>query len=882
VRKYVLSFCLLLAAATVMGQHKSVVNLIRSKSSTGIKLNGKDVVKVYEGTFKQDFSTLTSDSAYFYPAENAFDAFGHVDINQGDTLHIYSDKLNYNGNTKVAILTDNVRLVDKDATLTTNHLTYNTATRIGTYTDGGKLVNKDNTLLSKNGYYFAFSRDSYFRYNVSLTTPDALVKTDTMRYNTKSRISYFYGPTNIYSTKNEKDRDTLYTENGTYATVTEQAAFGKNNLYHSGTKSLKGDSLFYDKKIGYGRAVGHVVFDDKEQKTTIRGNLGTYFKKEERTIVTEDPYVIMVTETKDSTKTDSAAKADSIAKTAPANKKGTINMAQLIKKTIPGKTDSVSAPPNTMPLKDIPVEQKNAAPVKTDSLTALQKSILSKAITAKSDSTDIKTEIKNVVTRLKTDTTIKKPPVKSNKAAAKPVVKNKPTAATKTGAAAKPAVGNKLPQKITGAKDTSKMKTDSIYMSADSIETQIMTYKDLKIYYEKQRLAHLIDTGAKAKKVKVKDSKFLTGHQVGVSIDTSYRQRYFFGKPKPVVIKKKPLSKKQLELDSLNKKQLADSILKAKLAEPNDTTRIRIIIAHHHFKLFKSDLQSKADSMFYSNADSTIRCFVNPIMWTQGSQLSGDTIYLQMKHKKLDNMSMFPHAFIVNIEKDDSLHFNQLGGKRMRGWFKDDKLSRMLMEGNAESIYFARDSGKMTISGMQRSLSSKIRADFKDNKVTNMGFYTKPENRYGPLDKFKEDDKLLKGFIWKPKERPVSKESIIPSYHKKKVSAKKPPAKPGADKTPSKKSPGGKVVKDSTLKVVPGKLPGLKTAKDSLRKDSISGKQPVLKPLIKAAKDSTKKDSVGKAPVLKPLIKTAKDSTSKIPVIKPPAVKAAKDSTKVD
>ena len=68
---------------------------------------------MYDGTFKQDYSTLSSDSAYFYPQDNAFDAFGHVWINQGDTLNIYSDKLNYNGNTKVAILTDNVKMIDK-------------------------------------------------------------------------------------------------------------------------------------------------------------------------------------------------------------------------------------------------------------------------------------------------------------------------------------------------------------------------------------------------------------------------------------------------------------------------------------------------------------------------------------------------------------------------------------------------------------------------------------------------------------------------------------------------------------------------------------------------------------------------------------------------
>ena len=137
-------------------------------------------------------------------------------------------------------------------------------------------------------------------------------------------------------------------------------------------------------------------------------------------------------------------------------------------------------------------------------------------------------------------------------------------------------------------------------------------------------------------------------------------------------------------------------------------------------------------------------------------------------------MTMFPNAFIVNIEKTDSVHFNQLGGKRMWGYFKDDKLNLDdLFRAMPESIYFARDSGKMTISGIQRSLSTRITADFKDNKVTNMGFYNKPENRYGPEKKFTADDKLLKAFIWKPKDRPVSKESIIPSFSKLKADADK-------------------------------------------------------------------------------------------------------------
>ncbi len=94
-----------------MAQKKSVINLIKSESIQGVKVNGVDMLKVYKGTFQQDNSTLRSDSAYFHQAENTFDAYGHVLITQGDTLHIYSDKLNYNGNTKIAILTDNVRMV---------------------------------------------------------------------------------------------------------------------------------------------------------------------------------------------------------------------------------------------------------------------------------------------------------------------------------------------------------------------------------------------------------------------------------------------------------------------------------------------------------------------------------------------------------------------------------------------------------------------------------------------------------------------------------------------------------------------------------------------------------------------------------------------------
>jgi lipopolysaccharide export system protein LptA len=830
--KYVLSIFLVLLTFAVMAQKaqkKSVVILVRSDRSETIKLNGEDVIKVFQGTFKQDYSIMRSDSAYFYPKRNGFDAFGHVNITQGDTLNIYSDKLNYNGNTKVAILTDNVRMIDKDAVLTTNYLTYNTATRIGTYTGGGKLVNKENVLTSKNGYYFARSRDAYFRYNVDLVTPDALIKTDTLRYSTATRISYFYGPTNIYDTKDKKD--TLYTENGLYNTVTEQAFFGKKNLYKQGTKHMKGDSLFYDKIKGYGRAVKHVVFTDTEQKITMKGDLATYYKADEKTIVTKDPYVIIVTEEKDTTaKADTTLKADSVVKGKTA--KATNAAAKAASVNLP-TVGSISGTSLSMPqlktlTKDTVIKVPPAVTKGAKSLSMPQLKTLAK------------------------DT----------------VIKLKPPAGTM------PVKSLAMPQLKTPVKDTvdkskpakEKVKKDSVYISADTLETQIMTFKNYKIMLENVRLASIRDTTIKVKKptVNAKPSKLLTATYPKFRVDSTMFHRDIFGRPKAVAAKAKAAQKKS-EPDPADNEPEIRPYKKVVLS---DTARVRIVIAHHNAKLFKSDLQAKADSMFYSYSDSTIRCYVEPIIWTQGSQLSGDTVYMQMRNKKLDNMDMFPSALIVNIEKKDSIHFNQIAGKRMKGYFKNDKLDRMYVTGNAESIYFIRDSLK--VKEMQRSLSSRMRVRFKNNSAQNVTFLIQPDHKYAGLNKFTEDERILKNFMWKPKERPISKESILPSYGRKhnpprpKTKANK---KPAVNPSPTDKD---EMAGDSTGNQSSREIP-LTTGDDStsvkptqvIKKDSAGVK--AAPSVIKPKKDAT--DVKNSSPV----IQTKRDSiTDKaLPVNKP-------------
>ncbi len=837
-----------------MCQKKSKVNLISSTRSEGVKINGVDVIKVYNGVWSQDASRMRSDSAYFYQSQNAFDAFGHVNINQGDTLNIYSDKLNYNGNTKTAILTDNVKMIDKDATLTTNFFTYNTATKIGTYTNGGKLVSKTNTLTSKNGYYFAGSHDAYFRYNVVSTTNDAVINTDTMRYNSQTRINYFYGPTTIYGAK---DKDTLLTDNGTYDTKTEIALFNKNNLYKQGTKSLVGDTLYYDRLKGYGRAVKHVTFNDNEQKVTIKGGLGTYFKKNDLAIVTRDPYVIMVTEDKDTTKTDTAHKpAPALVKKGKGNEKKPATTAK-VKPPIKGQAGQTNLIDSanrklTMPVIDSfskSTRLKNAAaaqglkmPVIDSFSKKLPKNMnvdsAGKILSAQSKKLDKQTQAKI-------------------KAAAKGLQKGKLDT-------------NEIlsPNKPISLKDTSKIKRDSVYMSADTIETRILTVKELDSIQLEERLSHFRDTSKNAVKhiVYKKSPKELTLTAPKFPKDTTYWHQDYFGKPKPVAAK----PKKDILVAKTKKNVKIDSTFLDRKVPLKDTARVRILMAFHSGKIFKSDLQAVADSIFYSNSDSTIRCYTKPMVWTQGSQLSGDTINLILKNKKLDKMDMFPNAFIVNVEKEDSLHFNQVGGKKMRGFFKDSKLRRVIIDGNVESIYFVRDSTTHQITDMNHSVTSRMRLLLKNNEVTDLAYLTKDDHSYTPINKVKEDEKILKGFIWKPKDRPVSKESVLPSYNRKPDTTKKvkPPVageprakKMYTGKNGSKAPTDVKAAADSTIK----KLPGIAAGKDTTN---------ALKnlPGVKGKPDST-----SKAPALKPGSSVKKDSIQ--PPKLPPPSPAKKDTT---
>ncbi|WP_175636137.1 OstA-like protein [Pedobacter ghigonis] len=780
---------LLISPLFLFGQQPaSKIKIVSFTKVTGDRKN--NVTYLRNPVFQQDNATLSCDSAVFYSERNYFEAYKNVHINQLPT-DIYSDQLEYDGNKKHAHLTGNVKMIDPTSILTTNILDYNTQSKIGTYTSGGKIVNKDVTVTSKNGYYFSegYSQegnDAYFRYDVVATTPQVKITSDTLRYNTKTKWTYFYGPTNIKG----KD-DNLYTENGAYNTMTEDAFFGKNNLYTQGTRSLKGDSLYYYGKKGIGKAVKNIVFSDTKDKMKMFGDLGYYYKVDQRTLVTRNAYLGIGTE--DSIMVKNKKRPDSLWMGAD-----TLETQMVLQKTL-----------KLIPKISIKADNQVG---EDDEEGAAKKGTGEAKYKPESEPAQKEDRSKRNLRNNKADKKKKgKGDIDTTNATELLKDKNIDSLKSKVDSA-----GKALPTLLTD----SLKKNNILKAKADSIIKKLPAIK----------------TDSIQKKITAKADALVKNTTKG-QIDS--------------------LSKKALKpgvKDSLTKAigNLKPGALKNDTAKfnPADTVQARIIKAYHGVKVYKTNIQAKTDSLFYTSADSTLRCYSNPIIWSEGSQQVGDTIYVQFKNKKLNNLKAFRNAFLVNTPKD-SLRFNQIKGRLMTGFFHDGKLKTLYVDGNAESIYYTQDDSTKVYKEMNQTLSSRIKFIFKskENAIEDIVYIKGVEGALNPENEIAKDH-VLKGFSWKPTERPKSKKDAVGSAGKPKAKIK--PKATG--KTPPGKAPvntKGVTVAGKTTKTPIVAQPKTTVVKDSLNLDKkLQATKPAdtanfgIKPIL-PKKDSTqvKKDT---------------------------------------
>lgn len=691
------------------GADNSPMRLVSSSSSRFIN---QKILRSYNAVYEHKGSTLAADSGDLYKDDignEFFEAHGNIVITQPSGTVIQGTHLHYDASSQHAVLTKNVKMVDDQSTLTTNYLTYNLRSQQGTYTGGGRIVGQGDTITSQRAYYFENTKDAYFNNKVVVRNESTIIYTDSMQYNTMYRDAFFFGPTTINGRKGEK----LYTEKGTYNTAFGVAKFNKNNLYTEGSRFLKGDSLFYDRDKGIGEAFRNVLFVDTLDKFYASGEYGKYLESDQSILMTDKPLIKYVVRTDSTDNSQDSVQVD------------TVNRENLSRRELRRleKAEEKEREKIEEAEKEKQEELKNAAikPVETDSIAP--------------------------------------PPVRQ----------------------------------------TSKI--DTAYMTADTLFSKVIFVRDYKpldlkldrdggqledtteVDYGDIDQVDLFETGdstevgnvgtkelTKVGPVKKEPAVIKQGEKKPANKPAA--------KPKPVdaatiqatskadsVLRRNAVMPTGQEQDSLMRKalqsaQTADTLLKDSTEIYADTARTRIVKAYYNVRVFKSDLQAVADSVYYGMVDSMFRFMGSPMIWSEGSQINADTIYMQIKNNKMDNALLKDNAFMVNAVLD-TLKFNQLKGRKITAFFANNNIDRLFVDGNAENLVFTTNDKTNTITEMFHDRSSRIKVKMEGKKVIDYVSIRKVDQKVYPFRLVTQEIEVLPGFQWKPEDRPKSVEDML-------------------------------------------------------------------------------------------------------------------------
>ena len=236
-----------------------------------------------------DGALIESDLAYFYAKENFFKATGDVVFTQGDSLRMTCNKIEYNGDSKIALAQGDVFLKRPDMSLKTEKLNINRVKNEAFYNSKGVVIDSSSTLTSNQGVYFINKKKYRFKSNVIIDNPEYEVNSDQLDYYTELNQAYLFGDSKIIG-----DTYTIKCERGFYDLDREKGVFKKNATLYYDNKIIKGDSLYFESEKNYAAATKNISIVDSINNSIITGHYGEIFKEKDSAIITRRALAINI------------------------------------------------------------------------------------------------------------------------------------------------------------------------------------------------------------------------------------------------------------------------------------------------------------------------------------------------------------------------------------------------------------------------------------------------------------------------------------------------------------------------------------------------------------------------------------------------------------
>lgn len=174
--------------------------------------------------------------------------------------------------------------------------------------------------------------------------------------------------------------------------------------------------------------------------------------------------------------------------------------------------------------------------------------------------------------------------------------------------------------------------------------------------------------------------------------------------------------------------------------------------AYYDVRLAQSDFSAVSDSFSFVKADSLIHLFGQPILWKDSTQMTGDTVVIQLANSDLERIDLIQNAMIITA--DSLSYFDQIKARNINVLIEDRRLMEMMVKGNGEMIFYVKS--KEVYRGINSTKCNQMHFEFNELSEIEMAkMYGEPESQFYEYNKGLDMNFFrLDGFSWEPSRRP--------------------------------------------------------------------------------------------------------------------------------
>src|SRR5690606_20452717 len=115
-----------------------------------------------------------------------------------------------------------------------------------------------------------------------------------------------------------------------------------------------------------------------------------------------------------------------------------------------------------------------------------------------------------------------------------------------------------------------------------------------------------------------------------------------------------------------------------------------------------------------------------------------------------------------------------------------NNIDRLFVDGNAENLTFSADEKRRIITEMFHDRGARIKVRMENKEIIDYITIRKVDQKVYPFNMVNQENEILQGFIWRPQDRPTSKEDLL--NRKRELEKESPAASPADADAPGKQT----------------------------------------------------------------------------------------------